>query len=170
MRETPAEIDSLQDMLDRSFERSGEHLRSAFQQTKRPTATALVGALPGIFEMHLAVATSTGAPLVAPVDAVLFRGQVWFGLPGTAVRARLLKRDRRVSASYVADGIALIVHGSAVTPDNARVEEFEQVTRELYVALYGKGWLDWHAAQQFGAGPAGFSGYIQPRVMFATAP
>ena len=167
MHETPAELRSLQALLDRSFEASGSHLREAFQQGKRPTAGQLVAALPDIFEMHLAVVTGAGAPLVAPIDALLLHGRVWFGLPGTSVRAALVEREPRVSASFVGDGIALIVHGAAVASDTA---EFEDVCRDLYVARYGPAFLEWQAAQAAKPGPAGFGGYIEPRVMFATAP
>jgi hypothetical protein len=167
VREIASELQALQSLLDRSFDGSGEHLRGAFQQHKRPTAEQLVAALPDVFEMHLAVVTTAGAPLVAPIDGLLFHGRVWFGLVGTSVRARLLERDPRVSASFVGENIALIVHGTAVAADTA---EFEETCRDLYVARYGPAFLEWQAAQQAKPGPAGFGGYIEARVMFATAP
>jgi hypothetical protein len=167
MRETAAELDALQALLDRSYDGSGEHLREAFQQTKRPSAEQLVAALADIFEMHLAVVTKAGAPLVAPIDALFFHGHVWFGLPGTSVRAAIIRHEPRVSASFVGDGIALIVHGTAVA---ANTSEFDDACRELYVARYGPAFLDWQAAQQETPAPPGFGGYIEPRVMFATAP
>ena len=86
------------------------------------------------------------------------------------MRARLVTRDRRVSASYVGEGVALIVHGAAVVPDPAQLSEFEAVTRDLYVSLYGPAWLDWQTAREQEPGPPGFTGIIEPRVMFATAP
>jgi hypothetical protein len=167
VRETVAELESLQALLDRSFAASGKHLREAFQQDKRPTAGQLVAALPDIFEMHLAVVTRTGAPLVAPIDGLLLHGRVWFGLPGQSVRSSILQRDPRVSASFVGDGVALITHGVAVAGDT---NEFEDVCRDLYVARYGPGFLEWQAAQRAKPSPPGFGGYIESRVMFATAP
>ncbi len=170
MRETEPELDVVQELLDSSFESSGEHLRNAFQQTKRPSAAHLVEAMAGIFEMHLAALSGAGAPLVAPIDAMWLHGRVWFGLPGISVRARLLQRDNRVSSSYVGDGIALIAHGAAVAASGSMLAEFEDATRDVYVEMYGPAWLDWQAAQQVAAGPSGFTGFIEPRVMFATAP
>lgn len=167
MRETKAELASLQALLDRSFAGSGKHLREAFQQSKRPSADQLVAALPDIFEMHLAVVTQAGAPLSAPIDALFLHGRVWFGLPGGSVRAPIVQREQRVSASFVGDGIAFIVHGTAVAADAA---EFEEVCRDLYVARYGPAFLEWQQEQQAKPAPAGFGGYIEPRVMFATAP
>jgi hypothetical protein len=167
MRETAEELESLQALLDDSFARSGEHLRDAFQQNKRPTAAQLVAALPDIFEMHLAVVTRAGAPLVAPIDGLLLHGRVWFGLPGQSLRASIVRREPRVSASFVGEGIALIVHGTAVATETS---EFEEVCRDLYVARYGPAFLEWQQTQQAKPAPAGFGGYIEPRVMFATAP
>lgn len=97
MEETDDDLVRLQLVLDESAERSGGHLRSAFAQERRPSARELVDALPGIFEMHLAVVTSDGAPLVAPIDGIIYRGRVWLELPPDAVRARLVRRDTRVS-------------------------------------------------------------------------
>lgn len=170
MRETAAELEALQLLLDHSFQASGEHLRNAFQQAKRPNAKQLVDAMPGIFETHLAVLSGAGAPLVAPVDAMWLHGQIWFGLPGKSLRARLVQRDDRVSTSYVGPGIAVIAHGDAVAAEESTLTEFEEVTREVYVAMYGAGWLEWQKAQANEASPSGFTGFIRPRVVFATAP
>ena len=100
MQESPTELQLLQDVLDRSHRESGRHIRSMFTEQSRISAAELVSALPGIFEIHLAVTTSDGAPMVAPVDAALFRGRIWFGLPVYSVRSRLVRRDGRVSGSY----------------------------------------------------------------------
>ncbi len=57
-----------------SIESGGQHIRSAFGQDKSPTAPEMAAALSGIFEMHLAVVTSDGAPLVAPIDGIFYKG------------------------------------------------------------------------------------------------
>lgn len=100
MRETDEDLERLQALLERSFDRSGEHLRSAFGQEHRLSAASLVDRLPGLFEMHFAVIAADGAPLVAPVDGFVLRGKICLGLPAPAVRARLVRRDPRVSASF----------------------------------------------------------------------
>jgi hypothetical protein len=132
-------------------------------------ADALVAALDGIFEMHLAAVTSSGAPLVAPTDGIFLRGKVWFGLPARAVRAGLVRANPRVSASFARGSFAFVVHGEAreVDDDHPSWREYEAVFRELYVAQYGPAWLEWY--QQLRQQPRGasFSGYIEPRVMFA---
>lgn len=41
--------------------------------------------------------------------------------------------------------------------------------RDLYVAEYGAGWLNWYESQR-AKSTHGFAGYIEPRVMFAKGP
>ena len=167
MRESKAELVQLQSLLDSSHAGAGAHLRSIFDEEHRLSADALVDALDGVFEMHLATLAGDGAPLVAPIDGIFFAGKIWFGLPTESVRARLVSRDPRVSASYTRESLALIVHGRA-QPETAgaRSEEFNALVRELYVAQYGPGWVKWHERRQRDLGP-GWSGWIEPRVMFA---
>lgn len=124
--------------------------------------------MPPIFEMHLAVVTSAGAPLVAPVDGLCFRGRVWIGLPPASVRARLLLQDPRASASYASDAISFIVHGRFVPVDfgDPEREAFDVLARRLYVAHYGE-WFDAWLAERLRTEGAGPTGFIEPRAMFA---
>jgi hypothetical protein len=168
VQETEDDLAELQRILDASAAAGGDHLRSAFSQESRPTAEDVVRALPGIFELHFAVVTSAGAPLVAPLDGIFFRGRVWVGLPAESVRARLVRRDTRVSASYNTEEIALIVHGTfrEVPLGEPEREAFDVVARRLYVERYGDwfdAWLDQRLETQ-GPGP---TGPIEPRRMFA---
>ena len=169
MEEAPADVDELQRVLDASLASSGPHLRTAFSQdAQRASAAELVALLPPIFELHLAVVTPAGAPLVAPVDGLCFRGRVWVGLPPASVRARLVLRDPRVSASYASEAISFIVHGRFVPVElgDPMREAFDVLARRLYVAQYGEwfdAWLDERLRTE-GAGP---TGYLEPRVLFA---
>lgn len=170
MRESDDDIAWLGALLRRSRNGAGQHLLEVFRDEQAPTAADVIDTLDDIFEMHLATVTADGAPLVAPLDGVFHRGRVWFGIPPTAVRAELVRRDARVSASYVEGDFAFIVHGTAVEvgPDDPRSVDYESLVRELYVARYGAGWLDWYE-KQHAAAPAGhgFTGFIEPRVFFA---
>jgi hypothetical protein len=170
MRETQQDLSELQRVLDASREASGEHLRSAFGQESPPTAARLAELLAGIFEMHLAVVTSAGAPLVAPIDGIFYRGKVWIGIPQQAVRAGLVRRDPRVSASYNASDVAFIVHGRLQEPsdkDDRRLG-FAELARSLYVEQYGEWFGPWMDERDRVNGP-GVTGYIEPRRMFAKA-
>src|SRR4051794_6548627 len=117
VRETAADLETLQRRLDESMAAAGEHPATIFDAAHRPSGTDVCERLDGILEVDLACVTGEGAPLVAPIDAFLFRGDLWVGVPGPSVRARLLRRDPRVSASYNHDGFALIVHGTLEPPD-----------------------------------------------------
>ena len=169
MRETPADLERLQARLDDSRGRAGSHLRRAFGE-QPTTAAEVVAALDGIFEMHLAVLTRSGAPLVAPIDGVLFHGDVWFGVPPAAVRTSLLRADPRVSASYTQGETAFIVHGDAreLEPGSSLAEEWEELTTELYVAQYGPQWLEWRDRNRTEPDRS-FTGWIEPRRLFAKA-
>lgn len=168
MRETESDLEDLQHLLDESHAGSGENLRSAFSQDHRLSAQEMVERLPGLFEMHLAVVTAAGAPLVAPVDGLLLSGRICVGLPAKPVRARLVRRDARVSVSYNSVEVAFIAHGSfvEVADDHPMVELFDTTSRELYIGQYGDWFGDWldHKDETEGRG---VTGYIEPRVLFA---
>ena len=171
MLESKADLRELQQLLDRSHANAGEHLRAIFDAEHLLSAEELVEALVGVFEMHMATVAGDGAPLVAPLDGIFFKGKVWFGFPPRSLRARLVRRDPRLSASYTKPpSLAFIVHGRANELDetNPDFAEYEGLMRELYVALYGPGWIDWYERQRrdTSAG-AGFNGWIEPRIMFA---
>src|SRR5437588_11795132 len=119
MHESKDDLDQLRGLLDQSYAGAGEHLRSIFDGPARLSAEELAAGLDGIFEMHLATLAGDGAPLVAPIDGIFFRGEVFFGLPAESVRIRLVRRDPRVSASYTRESFAFIVHGRAREVDEA---------------------------------------------------
>ena len=168
MRESDSDLSELQALMDRSLQAAGIHLRSIFEDEHQLTAEQLVAALDGIFEMHLAVVTTGGAPLVAPTDGIFLRGKVWFGLLPHAVRTGLVRRNPRVSASHSRDSFAFILHGNAYEVDesNQAWPDYEALLRELYVAEYGPGWLEWFEQLRQDRG-SGYTGYIEPRAMFA---
>ena len=168
MRETADDLARLQSRLDESFATAGSHLQSIF--STRANAEELVEWLQGIIEVHLAVVSTDGAPLVAPIDAAFYKGDVWFGLPAMSARTPLVRRNPRVSASYTDGPRALIVHGTAerVDPASDAGQQYDAVIKELYVAAYGEGWLQWHAElQKTSPASEAFSGRIVPRKIFA---
>jgi hypothetical protein len=74
-----------------------------------------------------------------------------------------------VSVSYTDGSFGLIVHGVAIEiPDESdAAHEFLEVARELYVAMYGPGWITFHEQRKREKQARDWSGSIDPRVMFA---
>ena len=167
MLESSADLVRLQNLLDESHRKAGAQLQRIFNSA-RASAPDVIAQLPGIFEIHLATLAASGAPLVAPVDALFIKGRVWFSLSGQSVRAKLVARDNRISASYTDGEFGLIVHGTAqtFTEDDPDFAEVDAHVAAVYVAQYGEVWLQWrdHALREYGRG---YSAWIDPRVMFA---
>ena len=168
MHETDGDLADLQRILDASADASGGHLRAAFGQEHRPSAADVAAALQGIFEMHLAVVTAGGAPLVAPIDGIFYRGRVWVGMPTASVRARLVRRRPDVSASRAEGAVAFIVHGRFHEPptDDPSVEGYSALARSLYVEQLGDWFGPWLDERNRTEGP-GVTGWIEPRRFYA---
>jgi hypothetical protein len=115
VRETPEDIRELQALLDRSRERAGPHLRSIYRPENAIAASQLVSLFRGKKQVALATVTAAGEPRVAPVDALLLRGRVYFGTHISASRIRHLRRHPAISLAYFErDELAVVVHGTAV--------------------------------------------------------
>ena len=108
MLETPAEIDGLQQLLDRSAAGGGPHLRGIITDERRLSATQVIERLPGMRLLVVATVTADGRPQRVDGSAVRdqavgelrYRGQVGqvdpadlelgAGLAGQDLLARLL--------------------------------------------------------------------------------
>ena len=135
-----ADLAWLQDRLDDSHRRAGEHLRGIHTDRARVSAEDLVARLDGMHVMVVATVSADGRPLTGPVDAFLHHGRVHFGTSEVAVRARHLARRPQVSVTYV-DGERLVftVHGRAWRVD---VEGADRDFADRLVAHYGSDWWD----------------------------
>ncbi len=166
MYETSNDLVALQTLLGESLQSAGSHLAGMFE---KPMAAAdVVAQLGGILEVHFATVTPTGAPFVAPIDALFFRGKLWIGIPTAAVRTSFVRQERRVSISYTrGKSFALIVHGIAVevTEDDSQWKPYNAYSDREYVKLYGEGFLDW-AEQQKMQGLTGDMWRIDAKKMF----
>jgi hypothetical protein len=115
VRETDEDLRWLQELIDRSFEGAGAHLRSIFRPERRLTASGLVSALSGPRQAAVATVSARGEPRVAPVDVVVLRGRFHFGTSAAAARIRHLRARPAVSLTYFErDELAVLVHGKAV--------------------------------------------------------
>jgi len=140
MLENPAEIDRLQQLLDRSAAGAGPHLRGIITDERRMSATQLTERLQGMRLLAVATVTADGRPLAGPVDG--------YFLHGTSVRMRHLAARPAVSATYLpGEELAVTVHGRAELFDlgDPAGAELRQAMLDWYVPRQGpefEKWLD----------------------------
>jgi hypothetical protein len=158
MRETPEDLVRLQQLLDDSYARAGEHLLSIHTPERRMNATQLAERLTKVCVLNLATVTAKGEPRVGPVDGLFYRGRWHFGSSPSSVRFRHIRARPAVSAAHtVGEELAVVVHGVARELDmtSGDTKEF----RELLVDVYGAGWADWGAGSPYAV--------IESQMMFA---
>lgn len=101
MRETPAEIGRLKDLLDRSAAGAGPHLSGIITGERRLTAGQVCALLQGLRLLVVATVTADGRPLAGPVDGFFLHGSFCFSSARNSVRMRHLAARPAVSASYL---------------------------------------------------------------------
>ena len=143
MHETPNDLVALQQLLDRSYERAGEHLRRITTDERRLDAAQVCERLQGMTLLVLATVTSDGRPLNGPVDGVFYRGHFYFGSAPDSVRFRHIAKRPWVSATHLpVEEFAVTVHGRAVPVDVRDPAErgYRQTMLDIYVPRYGAEW------------------------------
>jgi GNAT superfamily N-acetyltransferase len=89
MRETQEDMERLQALLDSSLERAGAFLRRSFQMPQHAlTAQELVHCWQNVQTVALATVTTSGEPRIAPIDSLLYRGEIYIPTDATAARTR----------------------------------------------------------------------------------
>ena len=140
VHETPEDLAALHELLDRSYERAGRHLRRIITPERRLTAEEVSERLNGMCLLALATATSDGRPIVGPVDGIFFRGAFHFGSAPDSVRFRHIRSRPHVSATHLpGEELAVTVHGRAKTVD-VKEGPFREALLEVYVPRYGPEW------------------------------
>jgi uncharacterized pyridoxamine 5'-phosphate oxidase family protein len=142
LHESPEDLNRLQELLDTSYANAGSHLRSLQIPKGRLSASQLVEELPGANVLHLATVSSMGAPIVAPVDGLFFRGQFWFGSSGNSVKFRHIRRNPHVAGS-VAKGEVLTVLVRGVAREIDKSISASEAFREYNREVYGPDWDSW---------------------------
>ena len=140
MQETPEDLAALQEILDRSYNSAGTHLKRIHTPERRLSAEQLSQRLQGMCLLALATVTKDGRPIVGPVDGVFFRGAFYFGSAPDSVRFRHIRKRPQVSATHLpGEELAVTVHGRATVID---VEgAFRQTLLDIYLPQYGDDWL-----------------------------
>jgi nitroimidazol reductase NimA-like FMN-containing flavoprotein (pyridoxamine 5'-phosphate oxidase superfamily) len=143
MHETPADLEALQALLDRSYAAAGPHLLRIISPERRLSAEQVAEQLTGMRLLALATVTADGRPIVGPVDGIFLRGSFYFGSSPDSVRFRHIGARPQVSATHLpGEELAVTVHGRA-TPVDIRAEagaELRRTLLEIYVPRYGPKW------------------------------
>ena len=143
MHETQADIEALQELLDRSYAKAGGHLLRIHTPERRLSAEQVVERLGGMRLLALATVTADGRPIVGPVDGIFYRGAFHFGSAPDSVRFRHIRARPQVSATHLpGEELAITVHGRAIpldvgSPDHAG---FRRALLDIYVPRYGDDW------------------------------
>ena len=160
MHETSQDIVRLQRLLDESYEKAGQHLRSIITPGRRLNAHQVCDELQGMTLLSLATVTARCEPIVSPVDGIFYKGLLWFGSAENSVRFRHLRARPRVSAAHTrGEELGVTVHGIAHEIDKAsgKYDSFRDCLREVYGPQWDS-WGHWDSAP---------FAWIEPRVMFA---
>ncbi len=142
MLETPAEIDELQALLDRSHAGATEHLKGIIHGERLLTAADIVGLLSGMKVVSLATVTAAGEPRISAVDGHFLHGTWTWSTSGSSAKARHLATRPSVSAAHVDnEELAVFSHGKArqLGADDATWNE----TIDHWTAHYDESPLDW---------------------------
>ena len=142
MHETPEDLEQLQDLLDRSYDSSGSHMRTIITPARRLDAKGLSKRLTGARVLSLATVTADARPLVAPVDGLFYRGEWWFGSADDSVRFAHIRARPQVSATYAeGEEYSVSVHGTAMEVVLTEQPGFT----DYCVEIYGDDWAHWEA-------------------------
>jgi hypothetical protein len=141
VHETADDLARLQDLLDRSYEAGGAHLKRIVTPERRLSAEQVCEELQGMVLLSLATVTADGRPIVGPVDGIFFRGAFHFGSAPDSLRFRHIAKRPQVSATHLrGEELSVTVHGRATLVDFSRGSEFRQVLLDVYVPRYGEAW------------------------------
>jgi len=115
MKETEAELDELQTLLDASLSRSTEHLRGIITPGERTlNASQMVAVITGMCTLAIATVTSRAEPRISGVDGHFWHGRWIFGTARGAAKARHLAANPAVSVAHMrGEELGVFTHGHA---------------------------------------------------------
>jgi hypothetical protein len=142
MRETPAELDALQQLLDGSHARATSHLRDIINDQRTLSAPDIAALLTGMKVLSLATVTARAEPRISAVDGHFLHGTWIWSTSGGAAKARHLQARPAVSVAHIdREDLAVFAHGRAerLSPSDSRWDE----TLAYLTAHYGGSPLEW---------------------------
>lgn len=144
MHETTDELRQLQGLLDASFKRASEHLKSIMTPERRLSAEQLVAQLPAPAVLNIASVTRNGEPRISAVDGHFLHGRWYFSTAAQSPKAVQLRNRPAISASFTPrDGFGVFCHGRAVRLGGAE----RDMLRAHYTAHYGSDPDSWGSGE-----------------------
>jgi hypothetical protein len=141
MHETTEDLHELQELLDRSWDAGGSHLRDIITADRRLSAPDVAARLAGMSLLVLSTVTADGRPIGGPVDGIFYRGSFYFGSSPDSVRFRHIRSRPAVSATHLpGEHLAVTVHGRALPVDIRTDLGFRQTVLDVYTPRYGPEW------------------------------
>jgi hypothetical protein len=133
--ESDGDLDALQQLIDSSFARASEHLRSIMTPQRRLSALELVAALPAPAVLNVATVTARGEPRISAVDGHFLSGAWHFGTAKASPKAVQMRARPATSAAYTPrDGFGVFCHGRAVRLTGAALERLDEHWQRVYGA------------------------------------
>jgi general stress protein 26 len=140
--ETEAELDTLQQLLERSRSGATEHLRGIINDQRALSARDIAGLLPNMKVVSLATVTARGEPRISAVDGHFLHGTWTWSTSGSSAKARHLEARPVVSVAHVDhEELAVFAHGTAERLRSSDPAWDETLAH--WTAHYGGSPLDW---------------------------
>jgi hypothetical protein len=133
--ETEEELAALQELLDASFARAGEHILSMFGAEHRMSAPQVSG-FRGLRQVAVATVNSRGEPRVAPRNASFIHGRFILAANSKSTMVGRLARRPSIGMTYFEDDLMIVLHGTAL-PFRRESPGFES-TRPEWERAHGK--------------------------------
>jgi len=145
MRESSAELDELQALLDRSLSRSTAHLRSIISE-RMLTAEQLTDILTGMCTLAVATVTARNEPRISGEDGHFLHGKWHFGTARSAAKARNLAVRPAASVAHMrGEDLGVFTHGTVEILNPADGEPAADWPDLLayFQEFYGQDAFDW---------------------------
>lgn len=110
MFESNSELETLQRLLDNSFERSGKGKLAGFSPDQRLSAPQLAG-FRGIRLVSIASVNSKQEPRVAPRSAAFLHGKFYLAANSDSISVRRLRANPSTAITYYENHVLIMGHG-----------------------------------------------------------
>ncbi len=142
MLETEAELNTLQELLDRSRSGATDHLRGIIDDQRALSARDIAALMQNMKVLSLATVTARGEPRISAVDGHFLHGTWTWSTDGPSAKARHLAARPAVSVAHIDnEELAVFAHGAAERLDPA--DPLWDETLAHWTGHYGTSPLEW---------------------------